>query len=457
MPTAGKYWLNIQALGGTGQSDRRRQDADHGRRRIHRRAALRRRAPHRRQRTDRHHRRAGQRPHPGRLSPPARTPCRSSKRRTCPGGPVQIRLTGSRPSSSRPTTTRRSPQRRRPRPRSSSSGPPDPVTCRRALPDEPGPADRRRRGRQPEHRRGAAGQPADRHAVAGEGQGGAGHLLRRRPGRRGRRPTCCSARSTRAGGCRSPGPSASTRKSRTRPRTRSGRPTAWTPTARLCRGGGGSDRRRPVHDHVLGGPEHRLPLLRRHQRDAAVPVRIWPVVHQVRLLASADGEGARRRAERHLPGHQHRLRRRHRGSAGLPRRAGHRAERRAVRRRRHSPRTAGSRWPPGRPRPSRCTCRCGSCSTGATSAAGRSATGARTVYVSSRDEAQSVVRRCRDRGGPVRLSSARTNRALRREDLGNRSSTTASQSTPRRGEFYGTTLGSTSGRSTTNGCSISRS
>ena len=69
-----------------------------------------------------------------------------------------------------------------------------------------GRADLGRRRGQPQHRGGAELQPADRDAVAEQGQVRARDVVPGRQGWPGHRRTCCSARSTRVGTCRSPGP-----------------------------------------------------------------------------------------------------------------------------------------------------------------------------------------------------------------------------------------------------------
>jgi beta-glucosidase len=70
-----------------------------------------------------------------------------------------------------------------------------------------------------------------------------------------------------------------------------------------------------------GAPEGRLPLVRQHRHRAAVPVRLRPVVHDVRRRPAgrAGALGGRRAVHRALPGDQHRHARRHRHAPGLPR------------------------------------------------------------------------------------------------------------------------------------------
>src|SRR4051794_19392708 len=71
-------------------------------------------------------------------------------------------------------------------------------------------------------------------------------------------------------------------------------------------------------DRDDAGDLQRLPVLRPRRAGAAVPVRLRPVVHDLRVL-QARRRAARRRAGRRVHRPQHRHARRRRGRAGLPR------------------------------------------------------------------------------------------------------------------------------------------
>ena len=143
--------------------------------------------------------------------------------------------------------------------------------------EQPGRADLRRRGGQPEHDRGAQRQLGDPHAVAQPSGRGVRGLLRR-PGRAARRsPRCCSATSTRRATCRS----------RSRPRC----PRCPAQYRRAVAG-----HERP--GAVLRGPGHRVPLVRREQRHPAVPVRVRPVLHHVLVQQPARRGDVRQRRPR---------------------------------------------------------------------------------------------------------------------------------------------------------------
>ena len=134
----------------------------------------------------------------------------------------------------------------------------------------------RRRGRQPPHGGGGQRRRARRDAVAQTGRVGPRCVVPRREQRH----------RARVGAVR---------------QHRSERPPAGH-VPREPQSGAGLDAtavpggQRP--GRLLRGDRRRLPLLRRHRRDAAVPVRIRPLVHELQVQQPEDRAG---------PGHQHRL------------------------------------------------------------------------------------------------------------------------------------------------------
>ena len=92
------------------------------------------------------------------------------------------------------------------------------------------------------------------------------------------------------------------------------------PSGKLCTAAQSSSRH-PVQGHLLRGCGHRLPLLRCHPRDAALPVRLRPLLHELPLPQAR----CRKDAERGPPGllhrDQHRQPDRADRPAAVPRRA----------------------------------------------------------------------------------------------------------------------------------------
>ena len=84
-------------------------------------------------------------------------------------------------------------------------------------------------------------------------------------------------------------------------------------------------------DDLHRGHLRRVPLVRPAARDTVVSLRVRPVLHPFRLLRPALGTRPGRRPRRGVPGDQHRQRRRRRGPAGLPGRAGQRPGGRSLR------------------------------------------------------------------------------------------------------------------------------